>query len=178
MWKMMTTVFILMVIFTSGSAYWDDLVDCMQELYLPDNLAVKKVIDALNGCNTKLHRQGKPLYEKENDCDEYNKKIDYDLCFLHAMGWINEDATKMNRIKWGQDNEDMSAIMGFEGEQMWEIHAQCLCDVKYQLEEEGNKICGNKSKAIGRYALTSNGRCAIAGMQSHCDVKKVKNEGN
>ena len=170
---MITIVFILTIIFNSGSAYWDDLGDCMQELFLPNNPAVQKVIDALNGCNEELHRQGKDLYNNGNECDEYNKKIDYDLCFLRAMGWINEDATKMNYTNWGQDNEDMSVMMGFQGEQLWEKHAQCMCDLKFQLEEEGHKICGNKSKAIGRYVLTSNGRCAITGMQSHCDSKKV-----
>ena len=87
---MITTVIILAILFNSGSAYWDDLGECMQEVFLPDNPAVQKVIDALNGCNEKLQRHGKPFYETQNDCDEYNKKIDYDLCFLHAMGWIDE----------------------------------------------------------------------------------------
>jgi len=174
MWKMITTVFFFTILFNSGSAYWDDLGDCMQEVFLPDNPAVQKVIDALNGCNEELNRQGKDLYGNENDCDEFNKKIEYDHCFLRAMGWINEDATKMNYIKWGQDNEDMTAMMGFQGEQNWEMQAQCLCDLKHQLEEEGKKVCGKESKGIGRYYLSSSGRCAIIGMKSHCDAEKSK----
>ena len=172
--KKIATVFILTILFSSGSAYWDDLGDCMQELFLSDNPAVQKVIDALNGCNEELQRQRDALYENENGCDEFNKKIDYDLCFLHAMGWINEDSSKMNYIKWGQDNEDMTAMMGFQGEQNWEMQAQCLCEFKHQLEEEGKKMCGNKSKGIGRYYLSSSGRCAIIGMKSHCDAEKSK----
>ena len=54
---MITTVFILTILFTSGSAYWDDLGDCMQEVFLPGNPAVQKVIDSLNGCNEKLNRK-------------------------------------------------------------------------------------------------------------------------
>ena len=75
MWKMITTVFILAILFNSGSAYWDDLGDCMQEVFLPDNPAVQKVIDALNGYNEKSNRQGKALYGNDNDCDEFNNKI-------------------------------------------------------------------------------------------------------
>ena len=175
---MITRLFVLMTLYTRGFAYWDELPDCMTEVYLPSNPAVQKMIDVLNDCNDKMTQQGNQLVEDDTACEAFNKKIAYDHCFFHEAGWINENETKINYIGWGQDNENMAEMMGFQGEEAWEKIDQCLCDVKDKLKAEGKEVCGNKSNGIGHYYLSSIGRCAITGMQAHCNAEREKKNQN
>ena len=175
---MVSTFVMLMFLFTSGFAYWDDLGACIKEEVQEEkeinalNPTVKKLSDALIGCNNEIASQGRLLKDNDTFCDDFNKKIDYDHCFFKGMGWMNEDETKMNYIQWGEDNQNMAAFMGFDNEKSWEKIDECLCQTQASLKATGMSKCGKDVHGVGHWYVSAVGRCALQGVKAKCDMQK------
>ena len=79
---MVSTFVMLTFFFASGFAYWDDLESCIRKEVQEEkenneiNLTVKKLSDALIGCNKEVASQGKTLRDDDTFCEDFNKKID------------------------------------------------------------------------------------------------------
>ena len=77
---MLSTFVMLTFLFAPGFAYWDDLGACIKEEVQEEkennaiNPTVKKLSDALIGCNNEIASQGRSLKDNDTFCDDFNKK--------------------------------------------------------------------------------------------------------
>ena len=185
MFKMETTVFMLMLLFAPGFAYWDDLETCINKMIQKEkesntlNPTVEKLGKALEGCNFEWNKndtdgevdQGKELNGTLEFCVDFNRKIDFDHCFIRGMGWMNENETKMNHVQWGEDNESMATFLGLNNESSYEKVCECMCDEKDEIKATGMAKCKKGNHGVGHWYISSLARCVMGGMKAKCDIE-------
>ena len=184
MFRMVTTVFMLMLLFTSGFSYWDNLQSCIKDEVQEEkesnkiNPTVKKLSETLKACNDEMNNDDLNVELEERDkmndtqefCVKFNKKLDFDHCFFRGMGWINENETNVNFSQWGEDMYSMTIFMSLADEQTWEKINVCGCEIKDELMAAIESKC-NDNHGTGHWYVSTFARCTMREIKAECDMQ-------
>ena len=175
----------LTLLSTSGFAYRDNLENCIKDEFQEEqkknkiNPAIEKLSEILKTCNEEMNNDDlrmkieniKELNKIRNFCADFNKKIDFDQCFVRGMGWVYENDTKMNYIQLGQDFQDMADFMGSNEEGIWEKLEDCMFNTKNELVAKSIPKCKTENHGVDRWNLSALARCAMAAIKAKCEMK-------
>ena len=188
MFRMVTTVFMLMLLFTFGFAYWDNLESCIKDEVQEEKEGnkinptfFKRLSETLKACNDEMNNDDLNMElverQKMNDtqefCVEFNKKIDFDHCFFRGMGWINENETKLNFIQFGEDSQRITIFMGDEnddGLEVWEKVYGKMCETKDELMATSESKC-NDNYGTGSWFVSAIARLTMRDIKAKCDMQ-------